>query len=100
PPSPLSPPFPYTTLFRSFAAAHEHLRQGGAGSQHGGGGAVELPAPLRQFARHRFRIDRTLGAARRDGRLCLLALPRAGQGRPALDRKSTRLNSSHLGISY
>src|SRR5205814_6133730 len=26
--------------------------------------------------------------------------PLASQTRPALDRKSTRLNSSHLGISY
>src|SRR5262245_65279450 len=67
---PRSTLFPYTTLFRS----------------HAGG-----PAGIGRRAHRRPQsIERRRGRARRS---------RGTEGR-GLDRKSTRLNSSHLGISY
>src|SRR5262245_62589741 len=88
-PLPRSTLFPYTTLFRS--AHREEL------------GKAHLPG-ARQTA-----CDRLLRARTTDGEQA------AGGGqhgqeqesrgqerghRAAIDRKSTRLNSSHLGISY
>src|SRR3712207_7835651 len=70
---PRSTLFPYTTLFRSCAA--------GLAERHG-------RAARRVREGHG---DRTAAAARR-----LRADPRGG----AVDRKSTRLNSSHANISY
>src|SRR5205814_10392582 len=84
PPPPPPPLFPYTTLFRSSASlplrphteVHRRARQGPRSS-------VRVPARCRR--------------------------PQAGSERSAVsgrasrrgtDRKSTRLNSSHLGISY
>src|SRR5262245_63286530 len=82
PPPPLPTLFPYTTLFRStrpptvrrfFALANQHMRW-----------------QLNDLAR---RLDERPAAA---------ALPESGVAAPpdSTDRKSTRLNSSHLGISY
>src|SRR5262245_63523851 len=72
-PAPRSPLFPYTTLFRSAGVAllHLHRRRGGFGQRR---------------AQPRIEIGETLAVFGRDG--------------DRLDRKSTRLNSSHLGISY
>src|SRR2546426_6153087 len=73
---PRSTLFPYTTLFRSW--------RGGAGA-----GALRV-------------LDRR-DAALAQVRLPGSARPRAGgdrRRRPRGDRKSTRLNSSHLVISY
>src|SRR5258705_7275344 len=70
---PRSTLFPYTTLFRS---RREIPRRG---------------QPQRPVAR----------AERNDGlHRALTERARADDGRAAVDRKSTRLNSSHLGISY
>src|SRR3712207_7591202 len=74
---PRSTLFPYTTLFRSCAG----LPQAVAGLDD------DNAAALRQ------RIDR-VGTA-----IGLLA-ESAGPGSDELDRKSTRLNSSHANISY
>src|SRR5690349_22073443 len=72
---PRSTLFPYTTLFRSGRREHG-LVVGPAGvRRHPGAGTV--PHPLRRAA-----------VARRSAR------------GPRLDRKSTRLNSSHVEISY
>src|SRR5256885_12276847 len=81
---PRSTLFPYTTLFRSPAAAwghgqqpalgHEPAEQGELVGSLGDGGVHREPLPAHRWHRHR----------RRRG----------------LDRKSTRLNSSHLVISY
>src|SRR5699024_12618158 len=74
---PLPPPttlFPYTTLFRSVHLSHRHVCAGDRQRAH-------LPpdhAPDRR----------------------LRAQPYPGSGPPAGDRKSTRLNSSHVSISY
>src|SRR5690242_21937428 len=75
---PRSTLFPYTTLFRSA----ERLRR----DQHG------IPA------RSRGHVSR--GRRGRRARGALGARARAGARRGSQDRKSTRLNSSHMSISY
>src|SRR5256885_4158398 len=74
---PRSTLFPYTTLFRSEEAARR-------------------PAPAQAVAVARARRS----ARRSNGRVPGDALDRRGLRRAAEDRKSTRLNSSHLVISY
>src|SRR5699024_12805347 len=95
PPSP--PPFPYATLFRSlvpadhpFAVAGEHLE----------GELGELPLDLGDPGQAPF--DHAGAGLRRPLPFRLRALV-AGphpHGRMGPDRKSTRLNSSHVSISY
>src|SRR2546426_5257742 len=75
---PRSTLFPYTTLFRSRAA--QQLR----GTLDAAERVLDL---VRQAARHRAERGEAVGA------------PGGGLER-VLDRKSTRLNSSHLVISY
>src|SRR3712207_7562827 len=77
---PRSTLLPYTTLFRSDGAPHHRRRRGGL-RVHAGQGR-----PPRARGR---------GGLRAAG-------PEGRQGQPgrALDRKSTRLNSSHANISY
>src|SRR5690606_41305860 len=85
-PTPLSTPFPYTTLFRS-----QSLSRG--------------PMTGQQIEAARVTISRHL---KRKGKLWIRVFPhkpitkkpaevRMGSGK---DRKSTRLNSSHVKISY
>src|SRR5205814_8440155 len=93
-PPPRSTLFPYTTLFRSGSPHQGDPRRVGAAS------AVSAPAArgLRHVPWRRGRYGRH--------RSTTLAGARASAGRRRLferrnrDRKSTRLNSSHLGISY
>src|SRR5690349_23549128 len=77
PPPPSSTLFPYTTLFRSLPARRRHPmgRRRGVFSRHG------QPDRRRVSVRHRPRWRRHRLA-------------------DAQDRKSTRLNSSHVEISY
>src|SRR5437899_9159694 len=81
--APSSTLFPYTTLFRSLSLAN---------------GLPELVHALRQscrsesLARHGPRVEN--GFAASHGEFSRYPSCRLG------DRKSTRLNSSHLGISY
>src|SRR5205814_5880566 len=81
---PISTLFPYTTLFRSGrrggGGASARERSGRPLSDRGGSRGGACPAL------HSGRVRR---GARRSGR-----------GATDPDRKSTRLNSSHLGISY
>src|SRR5258705_6017803 len=79
---PRSTLFPYTTLFRSQARLGEALLD-----------RDEIVGSRDHLHRAVVVLDHVLGA-RVEGRLHHLVL--AG----ARDRKSTRLNSSHLGISY
>src|SRR3712207_7361182 len=75
---PRSTLFPYTTLFRSL----EPLRQGHPGGQRrapSGRRDPIAPAPALTIPRATRTLDR---------------------GTPLIDRKSTRLNSSHANISY
>src|SRR5256885_5386273 len=81
---PRSTLFPYTTLFRS------PVRRLGAQSRGCRRGRARRGTPARRHDRHR--PARRLHRRRRPRRP---PLRRAGQ-----DRKSTRLNSSHLVISY
>src|SRR5437667_3297016 len=71
---PRSTLFPYTTLFRSIQSVHQH---------------GQLFGPHRHAARLRWRV-RPVEAS---------ALQALG-AHPQSDRKSTRLNSSHITISY
>src|SRR2546422_110386 len=79
---PRSTLFPYTTLFRS-------LRARGRGAARVRAGRAGRDDRERPRAGHRYR-----GAPRRAGR------GRAHAGGARIDRKSTRLNSSHGYISY
>src|SRR5437870_11448594 len=75
---PSSTLFPYTTLFRSFRI----IRSGGPGDQIGEVSALhETPRMATAFAEEPTRV---------------LRLPADS----VRDRKSTRLNSSHVAISY
>src|SRR5256885_2960617 len=81
---PRSTLFPYTTLFRSGRAEaswfrRHRWRRRWCSRGPGGGGRRGPPAGRRERARRR---------------------RRRGNGASAADRKSTRLNSSHLVISY
>src|SRR5690606_41269125 len=86
---PTSPLFPYTTLFRSEATTASTSSQRDK----------TFPTPSRPA--------HGAGARRLCGAACLLSAPRlaapggalGGCGRE-VDRKSTRLNSSHVKISY
>src|SRR5690349_23102619 len=71
--------FPYTTLFRSDRGAQERKRARVLGGYHQLAGRLAVP-----------------GAARRD----LQDARRPAGDRLHQDRKSTRLNSSHVEISY
>src|SRR5207248_11784255 len=76
PPPPISPLFPYTTLFRS-QSVHDLLRQWGENGQ---------------LRRRRLRFA---GAGQMRSEIAFGAFVLRQQ-----DRKSTRLNSSHRTISY
>src|SRR5205814_7972938 len=97
-PPPLSPLLPYTTLFRSPRRARAtRLRPSrGLGSlidqRPPDPGCDDRRAGDSDLRRDRFRRDVRLGVA-------ALRPPEAPHPVPG-DRKSTRLNSSHLGISY
>src|SRR3712207_7132539 len=87
---PRSTLFPYTTLFRS------RLEQSLVRVEHRArSGPCKGPAGQR---RRRTELSRPRAAVRR---LCATGLrPEAKGGTADLDRKSTRLNSSHANISY
>src|SRR5690606_42128648 len=81
------PPFPYTTLFRSpLCPPRPRLRSLGRAP-------VGRPAESAAQERWRQRV-----AVLRDSRPVPAGFPGSARRRP--DRKSTRLNSSHVKISY
>src|SRR5207249_11363134 len=84
---PTSPLFPYTTLFRSLLQRH-----GGRGPRL----LRELPLHGRGFRPLPVASDR----ARHPQHDAAGAPAAAGDAARAQDRKSTRLNSSHVSISY
>src|SRR5256885_14352881 len=95
---PRSTLFPYTTLFRSQVELHDVARA------HAGLETVRFDGAAQQDARddQQQRADTDLGhdegptqAPRPEG-----AVEIAARGLHDIDRKSTRLNSSHLVISY
>src|SRR5207249_12186198 len=98
--SPTSTLFPYTTLFRSRVVdAHGvpdyHAAQGRAGPVHGGRRRAVVDLVVRDRARHGEALGGDVGGE--PGRIGHLVVP--GVGSRQGDRKSTRLNSSHVSIS-
>src|SRR2546427_12972982 len=95
---PRSPLFPYTTLFRSHLVRREPVEEAVAagGAQRILAAAAPLPARgMRRVPRLRgVVVAQALAVVVPDHRRALAA------ARPVLDRKSTRLNSSHSQISY
>src|SRR5436309_12618818 len=90
---PRSTLFPYTTLFRSHAELGEHL-----GARVDGevvGGLKGARRDQRDHAHEPLEHHRAV----RDGEDVALAIDHLGRHRVE-DRKSTRLNSSHVKISY
>src|SRR5437773_8436135 len=79
--------FPYTTLFRSLQVARQELARDLDVARE----RDRLQVGVRGTERHR-RDDES---CKRDRRDVIHWLPHGG-----LDRKSTRLNSSHITISY
>src|SRR3712207_7659646 len=86
---PRSTLFPYTTLFRSQRSGHHRAPPGWLGPFEPAGGTVD-PAEGAVAA------PRARGGA--PTRRTALLLPTHSS--PTVDRKSTRLNSSHANISY
>src|SRR5205814_5360992 len=94
---PSSPLFPYTTLFRSIETAHlgdrlvltTFFRHRNKGTGRGHGQDEQESANRANEARE--------GSERHGGHE---ESPQVNRGVWETDRKSTRLNSSHLGISY
>src|SRR5690606_40165306 len=92
PPLPLlSPPFPYTTLFRSVDAGPAHYGPAPDAPSRGRAPDPGPPAPV-----HTRSVERPTAGA---GAAAHTPAPRP---RPATgsDRQSTRLNSSHVKTSY
>src|SRR5436309_12494988 len=87
PPPLTSPPYPYTTLFRSFLLGRLFVPRNGGGGE-SGDAALHGLHHLRAFD------EDALHACR------ALRLRHSARARLRVDRKSTRLNSSHLKISY
>src|SRR5439155_10689380 len=91
------PPFPYTTLFRS---ARHHAREPGVERE-----PQSRPERHDQIEEHRHPGRRNVNEDDAIG-LALLSVggsdeeSEVQQGEAYRDRKSTRLNSSHVAISY
>src|SRR5205807_10026727 len=97
PPPPRSTLFPYTTLFRSNHERHAWHREHGEFLDHS---KIGFSIPLRR-AHH---TAQGWNSDSRDGRVDLIDRHQqqlvGARVEAKLDRKSTRLNSSHLVISY
>src|SRR3712207_7091944 len=89
---PRSTLFPYTTLFRSLAALQFLIGVGFLRAERGD--------PLLQGRVRLLAIERTDGRLDRLTLRLELLLQRLLARAQAVDRKSTRLNSSHANISY
>src|SRR5690606_40905434 len=85
---PSSPLFPYTTLFRSVVGDGAQLLQRGLVRLERAAGAAEREHDVR--GAHVGRVPHDLA----------VDVAGAALGRKIIDRKSTRLNSSHVKISY
>src|SRR5205814_4819338 len=86
PPSPL---FPYTTLFRS-AGVRPGMKKRN----------LSFSLQLRTLDAEPERNAPRLSPAAEENEAADVLLAEPAESDPNLDRKSTRLNSSHLGISY
>src|SRR5205807_10509868 len=97
--TPISPRFPYTTLFRSQLRAAE---RGIGVSEREWRTHLHVEIEIFAIVRNRMPARRLVFADEFDSRSSALVIHRERpiKFRAALDRKSTRLNSSHLVISY
>src|SRR5439155_10266867 len=94
-PLPLSTLFPYTTLFRSWLNGFHHITTSNRPIRDADDFAgLKIRTPGGELAADFFR---TLGAA--PGMVPFSGMYQALKAK-TLDRKSTRLNSSHVAISY
>src|SRR5205814_4024858 len=93
PPHPTSTLFPYTTLFRSFDLAPRPVRSPQLGRKNAVPDRVLTLAPPARRKQVRLYRDRAQAEIEQSG-------INVENDALHLDRKSTRLNSSHLGISY
>src|SRR5207249_10187486 len=95
---PHSTPFPYTTLFRSCSRSRRTADSACRARQHQRVQRRVVHLPGKQFALHRHSIFDCWAKLERHCEC------RTGGGREIgtnpRDRKSTRLNSSHVSISY
>src|SRR5205814_8712049 len=96
--TPISTLFPYTTLFRSdvVRAAVEQLLQNGTDCLH----AVRHGCGCASYAAHCGTPYRPVNTSQTPRARTARARPITASTGMVGDRKSTRLNSSHLGISY
>src|SRR5690606_42079954 len=99
-PPPRSTPSPYTTLFRSALLLDEFglVQQLGADGAHLSHGK-DLESRYRE-ARQAVGSTGIVGFDAGNSRHDAMTIAEAGADYVALDRKSTRLNSSHVKISY
>src|SRR5438874_8929162 len=88
---PVSTPFPYTTLFRSADNAHVPLGTDAHDNANVTGGVAGFPLPATSFS---FNGSALANAASAEAGF------EATSVATGADRKSTRLNSSHVEISY
>src|SRR5947209_9855947 len=95
PPPPTSTLFPYTTLFRSARKALTALESGAGAAVAAGSDTVDLATLETAVAQAAVRYDRQ-GDQHYDVASALIKSIRGSD----VDRKSTRLNSSHANISY
>src|SRR5690606_41866281 len=97
PDTPTSLLFPYTTLFRS---SHFHGKSTlGVFLGVEGGGSTEMAENV--HIHHNYFSDHSFAGANGGEPIRLGVSPRAlGSAHAVVDRKSTRLNSSHVKISY
>src|SRR5205807_10601007 len=92
-PPPPSPPFPYTTLFRSADARATYKDSCARCHKDDGAGGTFEEQGLKPLKVPSLRSDH---AVKRTDAQIAKQIQNGGDG----DRKSTRLNSSHLVISY
>src|SRR5205814_9944964 len=88
------PPFPYTTLFRSALAGSSTRCRGGRWLE-----SMDLRRASADSRGATATTDAVFGQGKLQLGRCRFC-PRPKTASVVADRKSTRLNSSHLGISY
>src|SRR5690606_42038618 len=99
-PPPLLAAFPYTTLFRSFAAL-ARLHETGGTSQNQLGQLIAMDAATIKGVIDRLKARGLVSLAEdmQDRRRLVVSLTQQGRSTIERDRKSTRLNSSHVKSS-
>src|SRR3712207_9197410 len=95
---PRSTLFPYTTLFRSGALLDQPFLRAVGDRRHDGRVIVETELACHRERRERRAVAHLVGETPPDAGDRVLVAEESVK--PRVDRKSTRLNSSHANISY